>query len=103
MWLSGRASPCQGEGRGFESRHPLQFRHVFIGIGHIVSRIAGSVGTQGVSIVSAPVSASTGSIGDEETLKMPNTGRAIEWATLHLAVPREHEAACLKVDGPESF
>ena len=24
MWLSGRASPCQGEGRGFESRHPLQ-------------------------------------------------------------------------------
>ena len=23
MWLSGRASPCQGEGRGFESRHPL--------------------------------------------------------------------------------
>ena len=53
--------------------------------------------------MSAPVSASTGSIGDEETLKMPNTGRAIEWATLHLAVPREHEAACLKVDGPESF
>ena len=25
MWLSGRASPCQGEGREFESRHPLQF------------------------------------------------------------------------------
>ena len=24
MWLSGRASPCQGEGREFESRHPLQ-------------------------------------------------------------------------------
>ena len=23
MWLSGRASPCQGEGRGFESRRPL--------------------------------------------------------------------------------
>ena len=23
-WLSGRASPCQGEGRGFESRLPLQ-------------------------------------------------------------------------------
>ena len=23
-WLSGRASPCQGEGRGFESRRPLQ-------------------------------------------------------------------------------
>gem|GEM_PF-2752358 len=23
MWLRGRASPCQGEGRGFESRHPL--------------------------------------------------------------------------------
>ena len=23
MWLSGRASPCQGEGREFESRHPL--------------------------------------------------------------------------------
>ncbi len=22
-WLSGRASPCQGEGRGFESRRPL--------------------------------------------------------------------------------
>src|SRR6266699_1816424 len=22
-WLSGRASPCHGEGRGFESRHPL--------------------------------------------------------------------------------
>jgi hypothetical protein len=25
-WLSGRASPCQGEGRGFESRLPLQFK-----------------------------------------------------------------------------
>ena len=24
-WLSGRVSPCQGEGRGFESRLPLQF------------------------------------------------------------------------------
>jgi dephospho-CoA kinase len=24
-WLSGRASPCQGEGRGFDSRLPLQF------------------------------------------------------------------------------
>ena len=23
-WLSGRASPCQGEGRGFDSRLPLQ-------------------------------------------------------------------------------
>jgi hypothetical protein len=23
-WLRGRASPCQGEGRGFESRLPLQ-------------------------------------------------------------------------------
>jgi hypothetical protein len=23
-WLSGRASPCQGEGRGFDSRRPLQ-------------------------------------------------------------------------------
>ncbi|CDI40466.1 conserved protein of unknown function [Tepidanaerobacter acetatoxydans Re1] len=22
-WLSGRASPCQGEGRGFKSRLPL--------------------------------------------------------------------------------
>ena len=22
-WLSGRASPCQGEGRGFDSRLPL--------------------------------------------------------------------------------
>ena len=24
-WLSGRASPCQGEGRGFDSRLPLQY------------------------------------------------------------------------------
>ena len=24
-WLSGRASPCQGERRGFESRLPLQY------------------------------------------------------------------------------
>ena len=24
-WLRGRASPCQGEGREFESRLPLQF------------------------------------------------------------------------------
>ena len=31
-WLSGRASPCQGEGRGFESRLPL----------HLTSRRAGS-------------------------------------------------------------
>ena len=30
-WLSGRASPCQGECRGFESRFPLQifFPHYF--------------------------------------------------------------------------
>ena len=28
MWLSGRASPCQGEGREFESRHPLHFFYV---------------------------------------------------------------------------
>ena len=28
MWLSGRASPCQGEGRGFESRHPLGSAHI---------------------------------------------------------------------------
>ncbi len=26
MWRSGSASPCQGEGRGFESRHPLEDR-----------------------------------------------------------------------------
>ena len=26
-WLSGRASPCQGEGRGFESRRPLGGRN----------------------------------------------------------------------------
>ena len=25
-WLSGRASPCQGECREFESRLPLQFK-----------------------------------------------------------------------------
>ena len=25
-WLSGRASPCQGEGREFESRLPLQIK-----------------------------------------------------------------------------
>ena len=25
MWRSGSASPCQGEGREFESRHPLEF------------------------------------------------------------------------------
>ena len=24
VWLSGRASPCQGECRAFESRHPLK-------------------------------------------------------------------------------
>ncbi len=26
-WLSGRASPCQGEGRGFDSRRPLHYYH----------------------------------------------------------------------------
>jgi hypothetical protein len=26
MWRSGSASPCQGEGREFESRHPLEYR-----------------------------------------------------------------------------
>ena len=30
MWLSGRASPCQGEGREFESRHPLQYAKLMI-------------------------------------------------------------------------
>ena len=28
-WLSGRASPCQGEGREFESRLPLQNLRIF--------------------------------------------------------------------------
>jgi hypothetical protein len=27
-WLSGRASPCQGERRGFESHLPLQYAGV---------------------------------------------------------------------------
>ena len=27
-WLRGRASPCQGEGREFESRLPLQYADV---------------------------------------------------------------------------
>jgi hypothetical protein len=27
-WLSGRASPCQGEGRRFESGLPLHTRHM---------------------------------------------------------------------------
>jgi hypothetical protein len=26
MWRSGSASPCQGEGREFESRHPLEWK-----------------------------------------------------------------------------
>ena len=43
MWLSGRASPCQGEGREFESRHPLQrppFGAVFLMMesGRLVTR-----------------------------------------------------------------
>ena len=29
-WLRGRASPCQGEGRGFESRLPLHITSVEI-------------------------------------------------------------------------
>ena len=29
-WLSGRASPCQGERREFESRLPLQIRTVIL-------------------------------------------------------------------------
>ncbi len=32
-WLSGRASPCQGEGREFESRLPLQHTQARDGIG----------------------------------------------------------------------
>ena len=28
-WLSGRASPCQGEGREFESRLPLHFMRMW--------------------------------------------------------------------------
>src|SRR6266852_469759 len=31
-WLSGRASPCQGEGRGFKSRLPLQFASALGGV-----------------------------------------------------------------------
>ncbi len=27
MWLSGRASPCQGEGREFKSRRPLHLSY----------------------------------------------------------------------------
>lgn len=29
-WLRGRASPCQGEGRGFESRLPLHFGYFLL-------------------------------------------------------------------------
>src|SRR5580693_1103342 len=42
-WLSGRASPCQGEGRGFESRRPLgdaTRRHVWL---RVESRSCGGV------------------------------------------------------------
>ena len=34
-WLSGRASPCQGERREFESRLPLQKKGVYITPFHI--------------------------------------------------------------------
>ena len=34
-WLSGRASPCQGERREFESRLPLQTKGVYITPFHI--------------------------------------------------------------------
>ena len=39
-WLSGRASPCQGEGRGFESRLPLQthWRRTVNGGGYVFIR-----------------------------------------------------------------
>ncbi len=33
-----RASPCQGEGRGFEPRHPLQDAHAHLGAGSLRSR-----------------------------------------------------------------
>ncbi len=32
MWRSGSASPCQGEGREFESRHPLEQRPPVVGV-----------------------------------------------------------------------
>ena len=46
-WLRGRASPCQGEGRGFESRLPL---HVFHTLGmwrSLVARYLGEVEVPG--------------------------------------------------------
>ena len=41
-WLRGRASPCQGEGRGFESRLPLQHALCFVS-----ARAYSSVGQSG--------------------------------------------------------
>ena len=36
-WLSGRASPCQGERREFESRLPLQKETTIFGMKIVVS------------------------------------------------------------------
>ena len=53
MWRSGSASPCQGEGRGFESRHPLE------GLGPMVEWPSGeATACKAVHTGSIPVSTS---------------------------------------------
>ena len=50
-WLSGRASPCQGERREFESRFPLHERTVFLTVlfltekSHATNRLHGENGS----------------------------------------------------------
>src|SRR5215211_1399383 len=63
-WLSGRASPCQGEGRGFESRLPLQ-RHP----GHARVFSCDRVATHGMLSVEGLTHRGRGGMADAAVLK----------------------------------
>ncbi len=49
-WLSGRASPCQGEGRGFESRLPLLYNLISRRGGMADATDSKSVSREGVGV-----------------------------------------------------
>ena len=72
-WLSGRASPCQGECREFESRLPL---HFFIRHHSQVVRQRSAKPLSPVQIwVVPPIKCRSGGIGRRKGLKIPRSTR----------------------------
>ena len=80
-WRSGSASPCQGEGRGFESRRPLGEVFAVQGLVPVEWPRGEATACKAVYTGSNPVSTSQDSYG---TTAYDSTG---DWRSLASALP----------------